>query len=268
MSGVRSLLGVLVAALLAPLPATAGPLRVVAFGDSLTMGQGSTHGAGYRLAFLERMRAAGYDVDMLGQFHSGPEGMDGDHEGYPGRGVAKLDDVSFRAMRRDHPDAVLLLIGTNDAKNSTFQPDSFRIRFSVLLDRTLSESRMHLVVSTIPPSRYGKGKRDQVKVAVNKIVREEVEKRRAEGKHVRLIDSYAMLDDRHDFVDTLHMNDAGYAKVGNAFADALIELLHAYPVPAAGAAEAAASADPGAGPGEDGDAGAPGEGGAGGAGAP
>jgi lysophospholipase L1-like esterase len=231
MPGPRTLLLALAAALAAA-PAGAAPLRVMAFGDSITMGQGSTHQAGYRLAFFERMRGEGYEVDMLGRYHNGPEGMDGDHEGYQGRGVAKLDEVSFGAIRRDHPDAILLMIGTNDAKRSTFQPDSFRIRYSVLLDRFLAESKARLVVSTIPPARFGKSKKDQVKTAVNKVIREEVAKQRAAGKRIALVDAYALLDDRQDFVDTLHMNDAGYAKLGEAFADALLGLLREFPPPA------------------------------------
>lgn len=237
MPGARTLLLALASALAAA-PAAPAPLRVMAFGDSLTMGQGSTHQAGYRLVFLERLRAAGYEVDMLGRYHHGPEGMDADHEGYQGRGVAKLDEVSFRAIRRDHPDAILLMIGTNDAKGSTFQPDAFRIRYSVLLDRFLSESKVRLVVSTIPPSRFGKSKKEQVKLAVNKVIREEVEKQRAAGKRIVLIDAYEILDDRQDFVDSLHMDDEGYAKLGNAFADALLGLLQKFPPPAAAPAEA------------------------------
>ena len=137
-------------------------------------GDGSTHGAGYRLAFLERMRARGRTTSTCSvEFHSGPEGMDGDHEGTPAPGVAKLDEVSFRAMRSDHPDA--RAAPDRHQRREGARPSSrtaFRIRFSVLLDRTLSESQHRASSSsTIPPSRYGKGKRDQVKVAVNKIVR-------------------------------------------------------------------------------------------------
>lgn len=244
----QSLLALALTVALAGAPAAGEPLRVMAFGDSLTMGQGSTHQAGYRLAFLDRMRAEGYEVDMLGRYQHGPEGMDGDHEGYQGRGVAKLDEVSFGAIRRDHPDAILLLIGTNDVK--TFQPESFRIRYSVLLDRFLAESKVRLVVSTIPPARFGKAKKDRVKPAVNKVIREEVEKQRARGKRIELIDAYAMLDDRQDFVDTLHLNDAAYARLGDAFADALLGLLRKYPLPPPAAAPGAPDGAPAAAPGE------------------
>ena len=232
-------------AALAALPASAAPLRVMAFGDSITMGQGSTHAGGYRLTFLERMRAASVEVDMLGHYRDGPEGMDGDHEGYKGRGVAKLDEVSFSAIRREHPDAILLMIGTNDAVRGSFHPEAFRIRYSVLLDRFLSESKVRLVVSTIPSSRFGKTKKDQLKVAVNKVIRAEVAKQRAAGKRIALIDAYEILDDRQDFVDSLHMNDAGYVKLGDAFAEALLGLLQKFPVaPEEARSAAEAPADP------------------------
>jgi lysophospholipase L1-like esterase len=206
------------------------------FGDSLTKGVGSTHGAGYRQAFLARMHDAGVAVDMVGSFHHGPKELDRDHEGHQGQGVAKLDQVSFDEIREERPDVVILMIGTNDAKESQLVPDAFRIRYSVLLDRTLAESHTRMIAATIPPHRFGKGAK--VRQAMNRIIREEVEKRAAQGKAIRLVDVYALLDDRADFVDALHMNDAGYDKVGNAFAETLLDMLHSAP-PAASAQQAA-----------------------------
>jgi lysophospholipase L1-like esterase len=211
------------ACLLAAGPAAAEPLRVMPLGDSLTKGVGSSHGAGYRQTFLRRMGEAGIEVDMVGSFHNGPKGMDRDHQGHQGQGVAKLDQVTFDELRAERPDVVILMIGTNDAKESQLVPDAFRIRYSVLLDRSLAESRTRLIAATIPPHRFGKGAK--ARQAINRIIREEVEKRAAQGRAVRLVDVYALLDDRADFVDALHMNDAGYEKVGNAFADALLEMI-------------------------------------------
>jgi lysophospholipase L1-like esterase len=221
------------AGLLAAAGAAAEPLRVMAFGDSLTKGTGSTHGAGYRLSFLRRMKEAGVEVDMVGSFHHGPKDIDRDHQGHQGQGVAKLDSVSWDELRRERPDAVLLMIGTNDAKESTFVADAFRIRYSVLLDRILSESRTRLVVATVPPAHFGK--RSAVREALNAVIQSEVDKRVAQGKAVRLVDVYHLVDVRADFLDSLHVNDQGYDKIGNAFAAALLELLQA-PAPAAAAA--------------------------------
>src|SRR5512134_1477176 len=105
-----------------PPAAGAEAVRVMAFGASLTKGTGSTHGAGYRLAFYQKMREAGFEVDMLGTFHSGPKDIDRDHQGHQGQGVAKLDEVSFDELRRERPELVILMIGTNDAREGSFVP--------------------------------------------------------------------------------------------------------------------------------------------------
>jgi lysophospholipase L1-like esterase len=209
-------------------PVAAPPLKVMAFGDSLTLGIGSTHGAGYRLAFLERMREAGVEVDMVGSLNDGPKDMDGDHEAFGGEGIAKLDRVSLDELRKRRPDVVLVMVGTNDTDG--FVPEAFRIRYSVLLDRIVSESRVRLLVATIPPTRFDKRKRGTE--AINSIVRSEVAKRAAEGKAIRLVDVHALIDARADFADNLHLNDAAYERVGHAFADALL----AMPPPTARAA--------------------------------
>jgi lysophospholipase L1-like esterase len=213
----------LAAALAAAAPAQADPLKIMAIGDSLTKGIGSTHRAGYRLEFLARMKAAGVDVDMVGSFHDGPKEIDRDHQGHQGQGVAKLDEVSFEELRRERPNAVILMIGTNDAKEKSLVPEAFRIRYSVLLDRILAESHVKLVAATIPPTRFGR--KAKLINGINGIIKSEVEKRASAGKAVRLVDVYSLIEGRADFVDNLHMNDAAYAKVGDAFADALLELL-------------------------------------------
>ena len=107
--------------------------------------------------------------------------------------------MSFEELRRERPDAVILMIGTNDAKEKSLVPEAFRIRYSVLLDRILAESHVKLVVATIPPARFGR--RAKLIAGINGIIKSEVEKRAAAGKSIRLVDVYALLDDRADFVD-------------------------------------------------------------------
>lgn len=216
----------LVAAPPAAAAGTGTPVRVMTFGDSLTKGTGSSHGGGYRVAFYQKLQEAGFDVDMLGSFHAGPKEIDRDHQGHQGQGVAKLDEVSFDELRRERPGLVVLMIGTNDAREGLV-PDGFRIRYSVLLDRILAESRTQLIAATIPPARFGK--RAKVTAVINGIIRSEVEKRAGAGKNVRLVDVFALVDERADFVDPLHLNDDAYARVGSAFADTAIEMLRQHP---------------------------------------
>ena len=83
---------------------------------------------------------------------------------------------------------------------------------------------MKLVAATIPPARFGR-KAKLIIAASTASSRARSRSAPPAGKAIRLVDVYALLDDRADFVDSLHMNDAAYAKVGDAFADALLELL-------------------------------------------
>ncbi len=103
-------------------------------------------------------------------------------------------------------------------------------RTCLLLDRILAESHTRLIAATIPPARYGK--RDKVMATINEIIRSEVDKRAATGR-VRLVDVNAMVDKRADYVDSLHLNDDAYARVGSAFADTAIQMLHTQPASAA-----------------------------------
>lgn len=205
-------------------PAKAKPLRVMAMGDSITVGVGSTHKAGYRLTFWNRMQEAGVPVNMVGGKAAGPENFDSRHQGYSGLTVYELSGAVPEKMSRYQPDVVLLEIGSNDAMGSTFSPLAFEVNFSILVDRILaSKPDAKLLVSTLPPNKYGHD--EGPKRRLNAFLKDYVEKRRAKGDEVALVDAYAILDSRRDMVDKLHPNDAGYEKLGDAFADALLSML-------------------------------------------
>ena len=205
-------------------PALAGtPIRVMAMGDSHTVGIGSSHYAGYRLAFLKEMSAGGYEVDMVGGNANGPEGFDHRHQGYGGATTYEVSAFVHDKMEAYDPELVVLLVGTNDARLPGFNPLAFEIHFSVLVDRVFAANpNVKLIVSTIPPQRYGRN--ENANRAVNDRIRKHVEGR-SNRENIRMVDIYHLVDDRLDMSDEFHMNDSGYEKVGSAFADAAIELL-------------------------------------------
>ena len=207
-----------------PLSAHAGtPVRVMSLGDSHTVGVGSTHLAGYRLAFSKAMSAGGYDVDMVGGKADGPEGFDHRHQGYSGATTYELSSAVHEKMASYDPELVILLVGTNDARAPAFNPISFEVHLSVLVDRVFAANPdVKMIVSTIPPQMYGKN--DPANRAVNARIRKHVEGRRNQD-HIAIVDIYDLIDDRLDMADAVHMNDAGYEKVGGAFADAALSLL-------------------------------------------
>ncbi len=96
-------------------PVRPAVLRIMPFGDSITVGAGSRAGDGYRARLHRDLTAAGLRVNFVGSRSSGP-GPDPDHEGHSGWTMAQLSARADRWLRRARPDVVLLHVGTNDLR--------------------------------------------------------------------------------------------------------------------------------------------------------
>jgi len=220
----RLVASVALAAALAPWPARAAALRVMALGDSLTAGAGSTHRAGYRLGFWERLQEEGWEVDMVGGKADGPETLDNRHQGYAPGALHDLSALAYDKVRAYEPDVVLVLAGTDEWKDQRFSPPSFAVNLGVLVDRILSaRPTARVFVSTLPPPRFGKG--EDAKREINRLLRREVRERAGRGQAVFLVDAFEVVDPARDMIDANRPNDAGYQKIGEAFADAVLAVL-------------------------------------------
>ena len=217
----------LLAALAPPAAADATPpvpVKVMALGDSLTVGVGSTRGGGYRAPFWERMRDAGIEVDMVGGKVDGPETFDNRHQGYEQMPLHDLSAGAFDKVRTFAPDYVLLLAGSDEVGTSHFSPHAFAANLDVMLDRIFTAKRdVKVLISTLPPAKFGKNQ--GAKRAVNELLRRTVKERSARGQAVYLVDAFAAIDAQREMADAAHPNDAGYERIGEAFADALLPLL-------------------------------------------
>ena len=203
-------------------PTTA--VKVMALGDSLTVGVGSTRGGGYRAPFWERMRDAGVEVDMVGGKIDGPETFDNRHQGYAQMPLHELSAGVFDKVRTFEPDYVLLLAGSDEVGTSHFSPHAFAANLDVMIDRIFTaRSGVKLLIGTLPPARYGKNQ--GAKRAVNELLRRTVRERAARGQAVYLVDAFAAMDPQREMADASHPNDAGYERIGEAFADILLPLL-------------------------------------------
>jgi lysophospholipase L1-like esterase len=204
--------------------AESAPIKVMALGDSLTVGVGSTRGGGYRAPFWEHMRDAGIEVDMVGGKVDGPETFDNRHQGYAQMPLHDLSAGVHDKIRTFQPDVVLLLVGADEVGASHFSPHAFAANLEVMIDRIFTaRNGVKLLIGTLPPAKFGKNQ--GAKRAVNELLRRTVRERAERGQAVYLVDSFAAIDPQRDMADATHPNDTGYERIGESFSDVLLPLL-------------------------------------------
>jgi lysophospholipase L1-like esterase len=190
-------------------PRTSGPVRIMPLGDSITYGEGSPTWSGYRRDLWKRLvQDAGYTIDFVGSQHTGAL-PDNDNEGHQGWRIDQIDASIDGWLATYHPNIVLLHIGTNDM-NQNYQADTAPQRLGALIDKinTDAPDTTVLVASIVPATDATIQQRiNKYNAAVPGVVAA----RAQAGKRVRHVDLTSLSPS--DFADTLHPNDAGFAKM-------------------------------------------------------
>jgi lysophospholipase L1-like esterase len=213
------------------------PTTVVALGDSITDGNGSTPGANTRWPDALAERLAGRGVGVLNAGISGGRLM------RDGMGRAALERVNRDVFAQPGVRAVIVLLGTNDIgwPGGPFAPQEPAMRADELIQgfRQLIEMahahNVRIVAGTITPNERGlegtplaghhSPEKDKVRQAVNRWIRES-------GAFDAVVDFDALLRDparpirlkaAMDSGDHLHPGDAGYKAMAAAIdLDALL----------------------------------------------
>jgi lysophospholipase L1-like esterase len=194
-----------------------GTPRIMPLGDSITFGDGSSHGGGYRRDLWHALANAGYDVDFVGSERDGAL-PDPDHEGHPGWEIDDITEQVVGWLIVWRPTVVLLHIGTNDLDRDA-DVRGAPGRLGALLDTILRTAPgVTLYVSSISPVRSAVVQRriDTYNVEVPRLVAE----RARAGHRVHFVDIAGLLTIA-DLADDLHPNDQGYAKMAGAWFNAL-----------------------------------------------
>lgn len=131
---------ILLAALLAALPAKAAPIRLLALGDSLTAGFGLPPGQGFVPQLEAALRAAGRDVQVL------DAGVSGDTTA---GGLARIDWALA-----DNPQAAIVELGGNDGLRG-LPPSATYANLAGILDRMAARPIPALLTGMLAPPNLG-----------------------------------------------------------------------------------------------------------------
>lgn len=194
------------------------PLRIMPLGDSITYGQGSSNGAGYRGPLWDLMsQQTRYVPDFVGSGRAGSF-ADPDNEGHSGYTVPGIRGGIDRWQAGAGPDIVLLHLGINDLKNDRTEPVAAAQQLLGLVDR-LRANQPHVTVIVLGLLTDTPGLEQQT-AAFNAVVRSEEEPRRTSGQRFRFVEPPRM-DVAADLPDQLHPSDSGYLKIAAAFLPAI-----------------------------------------------
>ena len=196
------------------------PNLYLAFGDSITYGDGSSDGGGYREELQADLRAYWGKADIT-------------NDGVPGTKSNRGETRVGSSLSRNRPAYLLILYGTNDW-NDTECKNAFpcytidSLRSMVLQAR---DAGAFPIVGTIPPvnpsyaDRDAEARNDWVR-RMNELVRAMAQQERAPiaEVHGAFLKQSSLPPLFYDF---LHPNDDGYRLISRAFFDAITKPLSA-----------------------------------------
>lgn len=193
-------------------------LRILPLGDSITFGEGSTDGNGYRLALSKLLTKHGNRLNYIGSVQSGTM-ANNDHEGHGGFqivavGLTGKPDYPLR------PNVVLLMAGTNDI---VFNNDIEKApnRLGVVAREILAACPdAAVLVATLTPL-LNPGWTDKIfdfNAAVPGIIADLEHK----GNKVALVDMGRVTATHIDPIAGIHPTDEGYEKIAAVWYDGIL----------------------------------------------
>ena len=200
-------------------------IRIMPVGDSITQGSPDqdsgrygpgTHGA-YRSYLWDLILADGFEVDFVGGTSDGPEGIDADHEGHPAWEINRIAVEIDAWMATHEPDAVLLMIGTNDVFFKTVEQALEQLE-SLLGSITagLPEGG-YLLVASIPPLTGGHADRSAWVTQYNTGIISLVDDLASEGDNVVYVEVFDLFDESDIGGDGVHPNESGFRLIAEAW---------------------------------------------------
>ncbi|KAI4098930.1 MAG: hypothetical protein L6R37_006228 [Teloschistes peruensis] len=198
-------------------------LRVLPLGDSITYGEGSSDGNGYRLALATTIKDDGNHLNYIGQVKSGTMGNNR-HEGHGGFPIGPVGNTA-KPDYPERPNVILLMAGTNDIIFKVDVPNAPKRLSTVIGAAVAACPDAAILVGTLLPLIHPKENPQLSSTdteAFNSGLLEAVEKYNKEGKHVAVVDMARVNASHISPTDGIHPTDEGYALIAAAWHDGLI----------------------------------------------
>lgn len=196
-------------------------LKIMAIGGSITFGQGSSHGNGYRARLREKLVAHGYVVDMVGSRRNGSMD-DNDHEGWRGFRIEQIMSKAQLSLPKHNAHVFLVNAGSNDCVQD-FEISSAGDRVQSLLDFIWKTSPKSTILLSTLLVNEDPDINSRVRV-FNQCIRQLVVDNAGQDRRILLVDMQAADGpQRHELMDGTHPNDAGYDKMASLWYQGILE---------------------------------------------
>ncbi|KAL8956710.1 MAG: hypothetical protein Q9193_005842 [Seirophora villosa] len=193
-------------------------LRILPLGDSITWGQYSSDGNGYRLALYNSLTPSNH-VTFIGREKSGTM-ANNENEGHPGFPIGPVGQMGKPdyALR---PNVILLMAGTNDVVFNIDLDAAPAAMGGVMDDIIGACPDAALLVAEITP--FQDAEREKKREVFNTAMKEVVAARAGEGKQVALASMDRFTTREHlNLTDGIHPNDEGYRQIAAVWFDAIV----------------------------------------------
>lgn len=203
--------------------ASRGTVRIMPLGDSITYGQGSINGGGYRLPLWNALRMRGARITFVGSIQNGPAQFSNANQGMPGWTIDQVAEHVVDWLIVYQPQIILLHIGTNDfVKHDDPMHAPARLK-NLINEITVTLPDAILIIAQIIPLARSPQLGAEV-VSYNAILPGIVRSEVALGRHVQLVDMYHVVSPS-SLTDGIHPDDRAYALMAQVWERALLPLL-------------------------------------------
>ena len=184
------------------------PIRITCFGDSITEGIGACpmDGMSYP-SQLQRLLGDGYTV-----LNMGASGLTLQKEGdYP-----YYKDPRYESSFRSNPDVVIIMIGTNDSKDSNWTPERYADQLDAVIRRFKAlETKPRIIVSSCCTAFSDI---DTISNGVISGEMRDIQRKAAHDNGAEFFDMAAETENHPEwFCDCIHPSNKGYAELAELF---------------------------------------------------